>query len=39
MIMTLDDYYEYGNMFGIDETITEKTNPNFMHCNHTKSKT
>jgi hypothetical protein len=39
MIMTVDDYYEYGNIFGIDQASTEKTNPNFTHCNHTKSKT
>lgn len=39
MIMTVNDYYEYGNVFGIDQDITEKTNPNFTHCNHTKSKT
>ena len=39
MIMTLDDYYEYGNVFGIDAEETEKTNPNFIHCNHTKSAT
>lgn len=37
--MTLDDYYEYGNIFGIDQAETDKTNPNFIHCNHTKSKT
>ena len=39
MIMTLDDYYEYGNMFGIDQALTDKYDPNFIHCNHTKSKT
>lgn len=39
MIMTLDDYYEYGNVFGIDQALTDKSDPNFIHCNHTKSKT
>ena len=39
MILTENDYYEYGNTFGLNQEVTQKTNPEFVHCNHSKSKT
>lgn len=39
MIMTVNDYYEYGNLYGIDVNETNKVDPGFIHCDHEKLKT
>ena len=39
MIMTVNDYYEYGNLYGIDVNETNKVDPDFIHCDHEKKKT
>jgi hypothetical protein len=39
MIMTINDYYEFGNLYGIDVNETNKYDPDFTHCDHEKRKT
>lgn len=34
MIMTVNDYYEYGNVYGIEMNQTLKNDPNYEECNH-----